>query len=70
MPPPPPAAASPFSSPSTAPPGWSSHHDVFVRSLASKGEDAETIVILLEAEYPDLVGKVSEGWVGERVGAK
>ena len=49
------------------PASWTSTHDAFVKSLARNGEDARSILILLESEYPSLAGKVSEGWVRSRM---
>ena len=42
-------------------------HDTFVRACAARHEDAKTIIILLEAEYPALAGKVTEEWVRSRM---
>ena len=49
------------------PPGWTSAHDDFVRSLAKNGEDARTVTILLETEFPALLGKVDMAWVKGRM---
>ena len=42
---------------------WLHTHDSFVRSLAKESEDAKTILMLLETEFPTLHGKVNEEWV-------
>ena len=49
------------------PMGWLPVHDAFVKDLAKKGEDAKSITILLETEYPSLVGKVGLEWVRNRM---
>ncbi|MCJ1473153.1 hypothetical protein MMC13_001804 [Lambiella insularis] len=51
----------------TEPTSWLSIHDSFVRSSAEEGEDAKTILILLETEFPTLQGKVNEEWVKGRM---
>lgn len=35
----------------------------FLRRVLGNGEDTKSAVILLETEFPQLVGKVSEEWV-------
>ncbi|KAL8766027.1 MAG: hypothetical protein Q9209_007056 [Squamulea sp. 1 TL-2023] len=45
------------------PEGWQANMTSMVRSLLGKGEDVETIIILLEAEYPKMISKVSEKWI-------
>ncbi len=52
--------------------GWLPHHDAFVRRHARNGEDARTIVILFETEFPDVDLGVpgsgtKEGWIRERM---
>lgn len=49
------------------PTSWLPTHDSFVRSSAKEGEDAKTILILLETEFPTLQGKVYEEWVKGRM---
>lgn len=41
---------------SKLPQGWTPTHTAFVKDLASKGEDAGSILILFEAEFPRVVG--------------
>jgi hypothetical protein len=48
--------------PVAAPKGWTAAHEAFLRNCAKNGEDARTIVILLEAEFPKL-GKIAESFV-------
>ncbi|OQV10266.1 hypothetical protein CLAIMM_14290 [Cladophialophora immunda] len=61
------------SSSSTHPPAakrpanWTPTHDAFIRDQARNGEDAESIRILFEVEYPGV--NVSKAWVVERMGA-
>ncbi|OAP54649.1 hypothetical protein AYL99_11097 [Fonsecaea erecta] len=47
---------------------WTAQHDAFVREQARNGEDAESIRILFEVEFPAVVG-VSKAWVRERMGS-
>jgi len=35
----------------------------FAQRLLSHGEEAASVVILLETEWPVLMGKVGKGWV-------
>jgi len=51
----------------TKPAGWLPVHDTFVKDLAKKGEDANSILILLEAECSSLQGKVSVAWIRTRM---
>ncbi|KAJ9613992.1 hypothetical protein H2200_002128 [Cladophialophora chaetospira] len=44
---------------------WTSQHDAFVREKARHGEDAESIRILFEVEFPGV--SVSKAWIGERM---
>lgn len=44
---------------------WVSEHDAFIRRHAQNGEDATSIVILLETEYPRL--RATKGWVQKRM---
>ncbi|MCJ1350870.1 MAG: hypothetical protein MMC33_000851 [Icmadophila ericetorum] len=55
------------SSSNSRPAGWTSTHDAFVKQCAKNNEDANTIVILLETEYPSLAGQVGTGWVRSRM---
>lgn len=48
------------------PKAWASKHDAFVTFHAGNGEDAASIAILIEVEYPEL-GTVSETWVKSRM---
>jgi len=52
---------------STKPTGWLPVHDAFVKDLTKKGEDAKSVTILLETEYPLLQGKVGMEWVRKRM---
>ena len=47
----------------TKPAGWLPVHDTFVKDLAQKGEDARSITILIETEYPGLQGRVAVEWI-------
>lgn len=49
------------------PAGWLPAHDAFVRALARNGEDAKCICILLETQFPNMLGRVSKDWVAARV---
>jgi hypothetical protein len=58
------------SSSSTAlsrPANWQPGHDAFIRRLARNGEDANSILILFETEFPAI--KVSRAWIAERMKA-
>lgn len=35
----------------------------FLKRVLANGEDAKSAIILLETEFPALIGKVSVGWV-------
>lgn len=52
---------------SCKPSGWLPVHDVFVKDLAKKGEDAKSVMILLETEFPSLQGKVGMEWLRKRM---
>ena len=56
----------PKSTTSQKPKSWASTHDTFVAFHARNGEDAASIAILLEAEFPTLA-PVSEVWVRSRM---
>lgn len=45
------------------PPGWCSGMDDFTLDLVSKGENLESIRILLETEWPELAGSVDLRWL-------
>ena len=60
-----PPTTSPTSS-ITPPPGWLPMHDGFVQIHADKGEDANSIAILMEAEFPGLRTDPME-WIQERI---
>lgn len=45
------------------PQGWAPAMRTFLRRVLENGEDTKSAIILLETEFPQLVGKVSEGWV-------
>ncbi|OAL36736.1 hypothetical protein AYO20_04068 [Fonsecaea nubica] len=51
--------------PPKRPADWTPRHDAFIREQARNGEDAESIRILFEVEYPGV--SVSEAWVVERI---
>jgi len=55
--------------PAAKPAGVTPAMESFVSSLVAKGEDAQSIVILLETEYPAMMGKkgVLE-WIKGKVG--
>lgn len=40
--------------------------EAFLKRVLGNGEDTKSAIILLETEYPHMVGKVSAAWV-ERV---
>jgi hypothetical protein len=56
---------------STARRGWLPAHDAFVRRHGRNGEDADTIVILFETEFPDVAlgagPAAKKGWIRERM---
>lgn len=37
----------------------------FVLQLLDKGEEAESVIILLETEFPQMMDRVSRGWIEE-----
>lgn len=43
-----------------SPLGWTEEHTAFVKDLAQKGENATTILILFEAEFPRVTGVTEE----------
>ncbi|KAL8661692.1 MAG: hypothetical protein Q9202_005384 [Teloschistes flavicans] len=45
------------------PPNWTAAMTSFLKRALANGEDAKSAIILLETEFPNLVGKVSVGWV-------
>jgi len=49
----------------TKPAGWAAEHDIFVRRHAKNGEDASSITILLETEYPRVA--VTNAWIKRKV---
>ncbi|OAG41285.1 hypothetical protein AYO21_04448 [Fonsecaea monophora] len=51
--------------PPKRPAKWTPRHDAFIREQARNGEDAESIRILFEVEYPGV--SVSKAWVVERI---
>ncbi|KIW76650.1 hypothetical protein Z517_09094 [Fonsecaea pedrosoi CBS 271.37] len=51
--------------PPKRPANWTPRHDAFIREQARNGEDAESIRILFEVEYPGV--SVSKAWVVERI---
>lgn len=51
-----PRAKSTYNSTPKLPQGWTPIHTAFVKDLASKGEDAGSILILFEAEFPRVGG--------------
>ncbi|KEF55022.1 uncharacterized protein A1O9_08675 [Exophiala aquamarina CBS 119918] len=62
MPSPPPASGS---GAPTRPANWQPGHDAFVRRLARNGEDATSVLILFEAEFPAV--KVFRAWIEARM---
>ncbi|KAL8733657.1 MAG: hypothetical protein Q9181_003515 [Wetmoreana brouardii] len=52
--------------PTSQPPNWTPAMKAFLKRILSNGEDAKSAIILLETEFPNMVGKVSVAWV-ERV---
>ncbi|KAL8782139.1 MAG: hypothetical protein Q9213_005673 [Squamulea squamosa] len=46
-----------------APEGWEPRMTFFVKQLIDRREDSESIVILTETEFPQMVGRVCERWV-------
>ncbi|EXJ81625.1 hypothetical protein A1O1_07690 [Capronia coronata CBS 617.96] len=51
--------------PLVRPKPWLPEHDAFIRRHARNGEDATTIAILLETEYPGV--RASKGWIEQRM---
>ena len=45
------------------PEGWTRAMTLHVRNLFEQGEDVQSIIIILETEYPHLVDRISEVWV-------
>ena len=35
----------------------------YAKKLIANGEETKSVIILLETEYPSLVGKIGEGWI-------
>jgi hypothetical protein len=56
------------SAPAKQPQNWTSKYDAYIREKARHGEDAESIRILFEVEYPS-VG-VSKAWIAETMKGK
>ncbi|KAI4132296.1 MAG: hypothetical protein LQ338_000757 [Usnochroma carphineum] len=50
----------------SAPSGWTPAMKAFLKRAFANGEDTKSAIILLETEFPHMVGKVSAGWA-ERV---
>ncbi|KAL8947145.1 MAG: hypothetical protein Q9222_006539 [Ikaeria aurantiellina] len=48
---------------STQPAQWTSSMKSFLKRALANGEDNKSAIILLETEYPKMVGKVGEKWV-------
>ena len=48
---------------STQPPSWTPAMKTFAQRLIANKEDNKTIVILMEAEFPVLQGKLGTGWI-------
>lgn len=46
-----------------APPGWQAKMTMFMKSLLQNGEDPQSIIILMETEFPSMASKISEKWV-------
>ena len=46
-----------------APPGWQAQMTMFMKSLLQNGEDPQSIIILMETEFPSMANKISEKWV-------
>lgn len=46
-----------------APPGWQAKMTMFMKFLLEKGEDPQSIIILMETEFPSMANKISEKWV-------
>ncbi|KIX04235.1 uncharacterized protein Z518_07789 [Rhinocladiella mackenziei CBS 650.93] len=55
----------PSSSKSTKPKNWRPEHDDFIRQHARNGEDAMSILILFETEFPNVM--LTHEWIAERV---
>ncbi|KAI4284235.1 MAG: hypothetical protein L6R38_001566 [Xanthoria sp. 2 TBL-2021] len=45
------------------PEGWQPKMTYFVKMLLDKREDYQSIIILTETEFPQMVGKISERWI-------
>ncbi|KAL8889368.1 MAG: hypothetical protein Q9215_003348 [Flavoplaca cf. flavocitrina] len=45
------------------PEGWQVRMTKLLKFLLEKGEDPQSIIILMETEFPDMVDKISEKWV-------
>ena len=46
---------------------WNANHDKAILGYSRNGEDLISIEILMETEFPTLAGKLSDGWIGERL---
>jgi hypothetical protein len=46
---------------------WNDVHEAELKALAAAGEDAKSIVELMETSYPCLEGKLTEEWIREMV---
>ena len=46
---------------------WNDVHQAELKALAAAGEDAKSIVELMETSYPCLGGKLTEEWIKEMV---
>jgi hypothetical protein len=46
---------------------WNDVHQAELKALAAAGEDAKSIVELMETSYPCLGGKLTEEWIREMV---
>ena len=48
---------------------WTDEHETELKRLATRGEDAKSIIELLGTDYPCLNGKLSEQWIKQKVKA-
>jgi hypothetical protein len=46
---------------------WNNMHEAELKALAAAGEDAKSIIELMETSYPCLEGELTEEWIKETV---
>jgi hypothetical protein len=46
---------------------WTDKHEADLKGLAARGEDARSIIELMETDYPCLKRKLSEDWIKGKI---